>query len=108
MKQRILIASNDQEVIEELSYILNTLDYNTTVKQLKTIWVVHIPEDEFHNALMTLAPFVEVKGCPENLFWAFNNKKQGTFENVIAVANSSSIEEFIQNIKDLANKGLTQ
>ena len=108
MKQRILIASNDQEIIEELSYLLNTLDYNTTVKQLKTIWVVHIPENEFHKALMTLAPFVEVKGSPENLFWAFNNKKQGTFENVIAVANSSSIEEFIQNIKDLANKGLTQ
>ena len=108
MKQRILIASNDQEVIEELSYILNTLDYNTTVKQLKTIWVVNIPENEFHDALITLAPFVEIKGCPENLFWAHNNKKQDTFENVIATANSSSVEEFIENIKNLANKGLSK
>ena len=108
MKQKILIASNDQEIIEELSYLLNTLEYSTTVKQLKTIWVVYIPENEYHDALMTLAPLVDVKGCPENLFWAFNNKKQGTFENVIATANSSTVEEFIENIKNLANKGLSK
>lgn len=108
MKQKILIASENQELIEGLNYILKTFDFNTSIKKLKTIWVVYAPEDEFEKALMFLIPFVEIKHCPKNLFWAYNNKKQDTFENIIAIANVSTIEEFKSAIENLVNNGLTQ
>ena len=107
MKQKILIASENQDIIEQLNDILLTLEYSSTMKKLKTIWVVFVPENEFHDALMSIIPFVEVLDCAKNLFWAFNNKKQTNFENVIAVANTSTIEEFKRNIESLTNKGLS-
>lgn len=108
MKQKILIASENKEIVEDLNNLLCTFEFNTTIKKLKTIWVVYAPEDEFDEALFTLVPFVEVLDCPKNLFWAFNNKKQDTFENVIAVAKVDTLDEFKQNISNLAGKGLTQ
>ena len=108
MKQKKLIASQNQEIIEQLNDVLQTLEYTATLKQLKTIWVVYVPENEFANALLSLVPFVEILECPKNLFWAYNNKKQDTFENVIAVANVSTLEEFKTSIENLANSDLTQ
>ncbi len=111
MKEQILLASMDAQIIDELASVLSALDFTVTTKTLKNISIIKVPQNEFHSALMSIAPFIEVVSEPQNysnLFWAYKNKKQDTLENVVAIAKTLTIDEFKKEIDNLGNsKGLT-